>query len=59
VFVFAECSSLKEGDWSIFGEGVQPRLCMLPKPKKRPRAASLWKDDGEDRGREAHLGQDS
>jgi len=60
VFVFEECSSLKEGDWSIFGEGVQPRLCLLPKPKKKkPRAASLWKDDGTKRSSEAHLEQDS
>lgn len=51
VFVFEECPPLKAGDWSIFGAGVQPRLCMLSKPKKKkPKAASLWKDDGEDGG---------
>jgi hypothetical protein len=60
VFVFEECPPLKKGDWSIFGAGVQPRLCMLPKPKKKkPRAASLGKDNGEDRSPEARLRQDS
>jgi SulP family sulfate permease len=27
--VFKECPDLKQGNWEIFGEGVQPRLCML------------------------------
>jgi len=27
--VFNECPDLKKGNWEIFGEGVQPRLCML------------------------------
>lgn len=59
IFVFEECPPLKEGDWSIFGSGVQPRLCMLPKPKKKkPREASLWKDDGGDRDANAHPIQD-
>jgi len=59
VFVFEECPPLKAGDWSIFGAGVQPRLCMLPKPKrKKPKEASLWKDDGEEGDPEAHLRQD-
>lgn len=31
LFIFEECRALKSGDWGIFGPGVQPRLCMLPK----------------------------
>ncbi len=27
--VFQECRALKKGDWSIFGPGVQPRICRL------------------------------
>jgi SulP family sulfate permease len=29
MFVFEECNALKRGDWSIFGAGVQPRICRL------------------------------
>jgi SulP family sulfate permease len=28
--VFQECPELKKGNWEIFGEGVQPRVCVLP-----------------------------
>ena len=28
--IFEECPDLKRGDWEIFGEGVQPRVCYLP-----------------------------
>jgi SulP family sulfate permease len=60
VYVFEECAALKAGDWTIFGSGVQPRVCMLPKPKKpKGKPASLWKDDGEAPKRDAHRRQDS
>jgi SulP family sulfate permease len=26
--IFKECPDLKQGNWEIFGEGVQPRLCQ-------------------------------
>jgi sulfate permease, SulP family len=28
--VFEECSELKKGNWDIFGQGTQPRVCRLP-----------------------------
>jgi SulP family sulfate permease len=28
--VFQECPELKKGNWEIFGEGVRPRVCVLP-----------------------------
>ena len=59
VVVFEECPPLKEGDWSIFGAGVQPRLCMLPKTGKKSKHASLRKAGGGDRGPEAQGEQDS
>ncbi len=33
--VFQECSELKQGNWEIFGEGVTPRLCVLPQFDER------------------------
>jgi len=33
--VFQECPELKKGNWGIFGEGVQPRLCILPQFDER------------------------
>ena len=30
VVVFQECPELKQGNWEIFGQGVQPRVCVLP-----------------------------
>ena len=30
--VFKECPDLKKGNWEIFGEGIQPRVCRLPRP---------------------------
>jgi SulP family sulfate permease len=35
VVVFRECPDLKQGNWEIFGQGVQPRLCVLPQFVKR------------------------
>ncbi|UCF94064.1 MAG: SulP family inorganic anion transporter [Desulfobacterales bacterium] len=35
VAVFQECPELKQGNWEIFGPGVQPRLCLGPQPDKR------------------------
>jgi len=35
--VFAECAELKLGNWEIFGQGTQPRICVLP---PMPSAAS-------------------
>lgn len=32
--IFAECPDLKRGDWEIFGEGVQPRVCYLSQQVK-------------------------
>jgi sulfate permease, SulP family len=29
--VFRECAELKKGNWEIFGKGVQPRSCELPR----------------------------
>jgi len=60
VFVFEECPSLKAGDWSIFGAGVQPRLCMLPKAnEKKPKDASRGEPNGEKRTPSTRLEQDS
>jgi len=28
--VFMECTELKLGNWEIFGQGTQPRVCVLP-----------------------------
>jgi hypothetical protein len=43
VFVFDECAALKAGDWTIFGDGVQPRICMLPRREtKTSKETSLW-----------------
>lgn len=28
--VFVECPELKQGNWEIFGQGTQPRVCVLP-----------------------------
>lgn len=36
--VFHECPELKQGNWEIFGEGVQPRVCVLPHFYKREHA---------------------
>jgi SulP family sulfate permease len=33
VVVFRECTELKKGNWGIFGPGVMPRLCVLPRGK--------------------------
>ncbi|MFO7461073.1 MAG: SulP family inorganic anion transporter [Desulfatiglandales bacterium] len=33
--VFQECPELKKGNWEIFGEGVTPRLCVLPQFDER------------------------
>jgi len=33
--VFQECPELKKGNWEIFGQGVQPRLCVLPQFDER------------------------
>jgi hypothetical protein len=33
--VFQECPELKQGNWEIFGQGVQPRVCVLPQVAKR------------------------
>jgi SulP family sulfate permease len=30
--VFVECPELKKGNWEIFGEGVNPRQCVLQLP---------------------------
>lgn len=30
VIVFKECPELKKGNWKIFGEEVNPRICRLP-----------------------------
>jgi SulP family sulfate permease len=35
VAVFRECPELKQGNWEIFGQGVQPRVCVLPQFVKR------------------------
>ena len=35
VVVFQECPELKQGNWEIFGQGVQPRVCVLPQFVKR------------------------
>jgi SulP family sulfate permease len=35
VAVFQECPELKQGNWEIFGQGVQPRVCVLPQVAKR------------------------
>ncbi|MFZ7128472.1 MAG: SulP family inorganic anion transporter [Desulfobacterales bacterium] len=32
--VFLECPDLKVGNWEIFGEGVQPRICPLPEQQE-------------------------
>jgi SulP family sulfate permease len=32
--IFVECPELKKGNWEIFGEGVQPRQCLLQLPEK-------------------------
>ena len=39
--IFEECPDLKGGDWEIFGEGIQPRACPLP---RYPQSAAS--DDG-------------
>jgi hypothetical protein len=39
VVVFQECPELKQGNWEIFGRGVQPRVCVLPQFVKRQYAA--------------------
>lgn len=45
VFIFEECPALKAGDWSIFGAGVQPRICMLPRRETQTsKEASLWEN---------------
>jgi SulP family sulfate permease len=33
--VFQECPELKKGNWEIFGEGVRPRVCVLPQYDER------------------------
>jgi sulfate permease, SulP family len=33
--VFTECPELKKSNWEIFGEGVSPRLCVLPRFDER------------------------
>jgi hypothetical protein len=38
VVVFRECPELKQGNWEIFGQGVQPRLCALPQFVKHQHA---------------------
>ncbi|MBP1727321.1 MAG: sulfate transporter, partial [Deltaproteobacteria bacterium] len=38
VNVFLECPELKQGNWEIFGEGVQPRSC----PISRKRNLDTW-----------------
>ena len=35
VAVFQECPELKQGNWEIFGRGVQPRVSVLPQFVKR------------------------
>ena len=30
--IFEECPDLKKGNWEIFGEGIQPRVCYLTRP---------------------------
>ena len=45
VFVFDECAALKAGDWTIFGAGVQPRICMRSRREiQTPKEASLWEN---------------
>jgi hypothetical protein len=34
--VFSECMELKQGNWEIFGEGVQARICRLPETGAQP-----------------------
>jgi len=34
--VFSECPDLKEGNWEIFGQGTQPRVCRLPDMSRSP-----------------------
>jgi SulP family sulfate permease len=36
LYIFEECRALKAGDWSIFGPGVQPRVCRRPNSEKQP-----------------------
>jgi hypothetical protein len=38
VAVFQECPELKHGNWEIFGQGVEPRVCVLPQFVKRHHA---------------------
>jgi SulP family sulfate permease len=33
--VFQECSELKKGNWEVFGQGVRPRVCVLPQFDER------------------------
>jgi sulfate permease, SulP family len=33
--VFQECLELKKGNWEIFGQGVRPRVCVLPQFDER------------------------
>jgi SulP family sulfate permease len=33
--VFQECPELKKGNWEIFGQGVRPRVCVLPQFDER------------------------
>jgi sulfate permease, SulP family len=28
--VFNECAELQKGNWDIFGQGTQPRVCRMP-----------------------------
>ena len=39
--VFTECPELKQGNWEIFGEGVQPRSCVLPPEEDESQPALL------------------
>ena len=34
-YVFQECQELKKGNWEIFGQGVRPRVCVLPQFDER------------------------
>ncbi len=46
--IFQECPDLKSGNWEIFGTGVKPRLCRLPRPETTSEANNVCTLDPED-----------
>jgi SulP family sulfate permease len=45
--IFKECPDLKRGNWEIFGEGVQPRVCQLTRQAKDASSNQLRREVGD------------